>query len=1076
MSQYKARSPSLVAPAFLLAALLGGLPAASLAAPPPAIHPALLDRIRATPEGSWVKVSTNGDFATVYTPEDLRPLKLSSNPEPGVIIQAWSGFAWDPNRGDLLLYGGGHANYSGNDVYRWRSSSLRWERASLPSEILPIGGAAYMAIDGADAAPGSAHTYDNNLFLPIADRFMTWGGALYDSGTTFKRPNEAVPGTLRNTGPYLFDPARAHPDKVGGTTGSHVQRVAPFPGIVGGQMWQNRDLPGNLAASRQPHAFANGCTAYAEEDGKDVVYVGGFENGSTFLNVYRYVLNDVAQPALDTISLAAVYWDGPAGPTVCAYDPVENLFVRTGTATAPFEFWDLRRTPADASRDETVEVSGSIRTFSDQLLARNINMGLCSLDFDPVRGQYAVWCGDGEVWMLRSPVDRSTTGWTIARQLDPVGDVPPITSVYRGILGKWKYAPGYDVFVALEGEGHVWIYKPVGWQAPNNASPTVALTSPAPDASFVAPASITLNATASDPDGIIAKVEFYSGTMLLASLTAPPYATTWAGVGPGTYVLRARATDDAGQSTVSADVTVTVAPPPNVPPQVALTQPAPASLWYAPATIALAATAFDSDGSIARVEFLNGGQVIGAANAAPYTLQWPSVPAGNYMLSARAIDNAGAATLSAPVNVVVQTPPVPVNVAASANGGVASASSTLARASVVLANDGERRAFGARSTGAWIDATFGQFPDWLQVDFAGVKTITRVDVVTVHDANADASEPAPDATFIRSGITAFEVQTWDGTAWSTVPGGLVTGNNRVWRTLTFPPIATSRLRLVVHAAASGYAQVAEIEAWTGIGPGETNDAPSVTLDFPGDNAVFTVPSTLTLSADANDADGTIAQVEFLVDGTVVGVDAAWPYAVAWTGTLPGAYTIEARATDDKGKVATSAPVSLTLVPAGASINAALQSNGGVATASTSMALGYPPSSAIDGDRAGRNWTRNGGWVDGTPSAFPDWLAVQFDRVRTIDRIEVFTVQDAIQSPSPPTPAMTFSRYGIVDYEVQWWDGTAWAVVPGGSVTGNANVWRSFAFPPVATDRIRVLVTGALDTYSRIVEVEAWTAP
>ena len=36
------------------------------------------------------------------------------------IILAWSGFTWDPNRGDLLLYGGGHANYSGNDVYRWR--------------------------------------------------------------------------------------------------------------------------------------------------------------------------------------------------------------------------------------------------------------------------------------------------------------------------------------------------------------------------------------------------------------------------------------------------------------------------------------------------------------------------------------------------------------------------------------------------------------------------------------------------------------------------------------------------------------------------------------------------------------------------------------------------------------------------------------------------------------------------------------------------------------------------------------------------------------------------------------------
>ena len=45
------------------------------------------------------------------------------------------GFAWDSNRGDIVLYGGGHANYSGNDVYRWRSSTLLWERAAYPSEI-----------------------------------------------------------------------------------------------------------------------------------------------------------------------------------------------------------------------------------------------------------------------------------------------------------------------------------------------------------------------------------------------------------------------------------------------------------------------------------------------------------------------------------------------------------------------------------------------------------------------------------------------------------------------------------------------------------------------------------------------------------------------------------------------------------------------------------------------------------------------------------------------------------------------------------------------------------------------------
>jgi hypothetical protein len=72
--------------------------------------------------------------------------------------------------------------------------------------------------------------------------------------------------------------------------------------------------------------------------------------------------------------------------------------------------------------------------------------------------------------------------------------------------------------------------------------------------------------------------------------------------------------------------------------------------------------------------------------------------------------------------------------------------------------------------------------------------------------------------------------------------------------------------------------------------------------------------------------------------------------------------------------------------------------------------------------------------------------------------------------------MTFSLYGITDFQVQYWTGTAWALVPGGSISGNNAVWRQLTFPAITTDRIQVLVTGALASYSRIVEIEAWTAP
>ena len=99
------------------------------------------------PANGWLRVNTNL-YSDVWTSPDLEPLDMGVTHTPSKIILAWSGFGWDSNRGDIILYGGGHANYSGNDVYRWHSSTLQWERASLPSEIYydPVSG--FQAIDG----------------------------------------------------------------------------------------------------------------------------------------------------------------------------------------------------------------------------------------------------------------------------------------------------------------------------------------------------------------------------------------------------------------------------------------------------------------------------------------------------------------------------------------------------------------------------------------------------------------------------------------------------------------------------------------------------------------------------------------------------------------------------------------------------------------------------------------------------------------------------------------------------------------------------------------------------------------
>ncbi|NLY75466.1 MAG: hypothetical protein GX075_09185, partial [Firmicutes bacterium] len=89
-------------------------------------------------------------------------------------------------------------------------------------------------------------------------------------------------------------------------------------------------------------------------------------------------------------------------------------------------------------------------------------------------------------------------------------------------------------------------------------------------------------------------------------------------------------------------------------PHVSMTAPADGSSFDQPAEIFLSADAFDVDGSIRKVIFYNGTQVIGTTTSRPYEYTWKNVPAGNYQITARAIDNEGLESISAPIQIIVK--------------------------------------------------------------------------------------------------------------------------------------------------------------------------------------------------------------------------------------------------------------------------------------------------------------------------------------------------------------------------------------------------------------------------------------
>ena len=110
-------------------------------------------------------------------------------------------------------------------------------------------------------------------------------------------------------------------------------------------------------------------------------------------------------------------------------------------------------------------------------------------------------------------------------------------------------------------------------------------------------------------------------------------------------------------------------PPQNAPPTVAMASPANGATFTAPATIQLSANAGDSDGSVSQVDFFAGTQHLGTSlTANPYTLTWNNVSAGTYTLTARATDNSGAETMSAPVTVQVGSSPPPSSLPQGWNG------------------------------------------------------------------------------------------------------------------------------------------------------------------------------------------------------------------------------------------------------------------------------------------------------------------------------------------------------------------------------------------------------------------------
>ncbi|HEX3098784.1 MAG TPA: hypothetical protein VHQ02_13770 [Usitatibacter sp.] len=473
-----------------------------------------------------------------------------------------------------------------------------------------------------------------------------------------------------------------------------------------------------------------------------------------------------------------------------------------------------------------------------------------------------------------------------------------------------------------------------------------------------------------------------------------------------------------------------------------------------------------------------------------------------------------------------------VNVALGSSGATVSASSTNAAYNLAAVINGDRTGANITSN-AWVDDTRDVFPDWVRIDFAGAQTIDHVVVYSVQDNYTSPIEPTNTLTFTSFGLTDFDVQGWNGSAWVTL--GSVTGNNLVKRIVSFPATTVSAIRVMVNNALLHYSRIVEIEAWTAGAAPPPAASTNVALASNGGAASASSTNAAYNLAAVNNGDRTGANLtaNTWVDDTRDGfpdwvridfagaqtIDHVVVYSVqdnytspieptdtltftsfgltafdvqGWNGSawvtlgsvtgnnlvkrtvsFPAATVSAIRVMVNNALLHYSRIVEIeawtTGSAAASSTNFALASNGGVASASTTNAA-YALAAVNNGDRTGANLTANT-WVDDTRDVFPDTVEIDFPAAHMIDHVVLYSVQDNYTAPVEPTDTMTFTSFGVTAFDVQGWNGSGWVTL--GSVSGNNLVKRTVSFPATSISRVRVVVNNALLHYSRIVEIEAW---